>query len=221
MNANEAGDTITSIGKVREKLSVEVLGPCLVSIGSPLVNHIKFMASRVEWSSYKTKYVLYPMHLFSGKKMIGNIGIEQHAQPYMFSPAAELRDYIEPKLSGLLHRAFTYEIYDGTGAVTIGTGISGPRSSFYCKINDITRFCGFLHLSKEETMKLIYSIHVEMSESPTQKQEGSMPFSMSSPNKPNDSNNIIVQLERLAKLKEQGILTEEEFQTQKKKILST
>lgn len=36
----------------------------------------------------------------------------------------------------------------------------------------------------------------------------------------NDNVNVVDQLERLAKLKEQGILTEEEFSTQKKKILS-
>lgn len=36
-----------------------------------------------------------------------------------------------------------------------------------------------------------------------------------------DSNDVVVQLEGLAKLKEQGILTEEEFQAQKKKILGT
>jgi len=36
-----------------------------------------------------------------------------------------------------------------------------------------------------------------------------------------DQNNVILQLERIAKLKEQGILTEEEFQNQKKKILGT
>jgi len=34
-----------------------------------------------------------------------------------------------------------------------------------------------------------------------------------------NSNEVITQLERLAKLKEQGILTEEELQAQKKKIL--
>jgi hypothetical protein len=37
----------------------------------------------------------------------------------------------------------------------------------------------------------------------------------------NDQNNVILQLERLAKLKEQGILSDEEFQAQKKKILGT
>ena len=37
----------------------------------------------------------------------------------------------------------------------------------------------------------------------------------------NDQNDVIVLIERLAKLKEQGALTEEEFQAQKKKILST
>ncbi len=36
-----------------------------------------------------------------------------------------------------------------------------------------------------------------------------------------DRNDVILQLERLAKLKEQGILAEEEFQAQKKKILRT
>jgi hypothetical protein len=37
--------------------------------------------------------------------------------------------------------------------------------------------------------------------------------------KTSDPNDVISQLERLAKLKEQGILTEEELQAQKKKIL--
>ena len=40
-----------------------------------------------------------------------------------------------------------------------------------------------------------------------------------SPSAPQDNSNVVEQLERLAKLKEQGILTEEEFAGQKKKIL--
>lgn len=36
-----------------------------------------------------------------------------------------------------------------------------------------------------------------------------------------DSNNIVAKLEGFANLKERGILTEEEFQAQKKKILGT
>jgi len=94
---NEVGDTLTSIGKVGEKLTTEVLGPCLVSIGSPLVTHIKFEASQNMVSNYNTKYVYYRMHLFNGKKNICRIGIGQHAQPYMFSPVVELRDFLEPQ----------------------------------------------------------------------------------------------------------------------------
>jgi hypothetical protein len=40
-------------------------------------------------------------------------------------------------------------------------------------------------------------------------------------NKTNDENNVIEELERLAKLKDEGVLSDDEFQAQKKKILNT
>ena len=209
MNANEVGDTLTSIGKVREKLPTEVLGPCLVSIGLPLVNRIKFMASRIEWSPHKTKYVFYPMHLFNGNRVIGIIGIEQYFEPHMINPAVELRDFVEPKLRGLLHRAVTYEINNGAGAVTIGTGLSGPRASFTCKINDVTWFSGFLNLQQEDALKLIYSMRVELSEKPTQKKEA----------EPTEID-LVPKLTQLSKAFDAGLISEDEYLEKKKEIIS-
>jgi hypothetical protein len=211
---NEIGDTLTSVGKVRAKQSTEVLGPCLVSIGSPLVTHIKFEASQNMISNYKSKYVLYRMYIFNGKKAIGHIGICQHPQPYMFRPEIELRDYLEPLWKGKLGSAdsFTREIYGGAGAVTIGTGwgLNGQRASFMHKINDVTTLNGYLQwLSEEEAMKLIYSIHVELREKPAPKQEAS-----------STGIDLVQKLKQLKDARDAGLISEDEYQEKRKTILS-
>jgi hypothetical protein len=209
---NEVGDTLTSVGKVREKQSTEVLGPCLVGIGSPLVTHIKFEASQNLISNYKTKFVHYKMYLFNGKKMIGYIGIGQHAQPYMFSPEIELRDFIEPHWKGLTSGSFTREINNGAGAVTIGTGmgLNGQRAVFIHKINDVTTLDGYLQwLSENESMKLISSIHVELREKPAPKQEAD-----------STGMDLVQKLKQLKDARDAGLISEDEYQEKRKTILS-
>jgi len=169
----------------------------------------KFEVSQNLISDYKTKFVYYRMILFNGKKMIGHIAIRQHAQPYKFSPVVELRDYVEPQLRGLLHQASTFEIYNGSGAVTVRTGVGGPVASFLHHINDVISVSGFLMLPKEEAMRLIYSIHVEPREKPTQGKEAE-PSGI----------NFVQKLKQLKEAHDAGLISEEEYQQKRQAILS-
>lgn len=213
MTANEVGDAQTSIGIIRDKKPTEVLGPCIVSIGSPLVTHIKFEASKVLESVYKTNYVYYSMRLYNGKKQIGHIGICQHAQPYTFSPVIELRDHLEPQWKGILSGAFTREIFNGAGAVTIGTGLknsyNAQRASFMYKIDDFTGLNGFIQLSEEEAIELINSIHAELRESQHLKMQKYLL-----------GDDLVQKLKQLKEARDADLISEDEYQQKRQTILS-
>ena len=155
------------------------------------------------------------MHLFNNKKMIGHIGICQHAQPYKFSLAQELRDFVEPEYRKVYRDVFTQDIFNGTRAITIARKL-GPlrfgnpkeRASFAYMINDVTNVNGVIYLSQEEAIKLIYSIHAELKEKPAPKQEA-VPTGI----------DLVQKLKQLKDAFEADLISGDEYQVAKRQVI--
>jgi len=213
MNTDE-NENVTRIGVRRKKQPVEALGPCQVSIESPLITHVKFSESKNVMSAYKTKITYYSMDVFSDDERLGHIGICLHPQPYRFNLAQELRDFAEPEFRRGYGKVFTQELYNGAGGVTFATkryrlnfGFPKEKVSFAYMLTDTTNVNGILNnLPPEKALDVINSIHAEVREGITPPRFKEM--------------SLVQKLEDLKSARKAELITEEEYQQKKQDILS-